>query len=245
MDKILENIRMVNGVIGTIVVDKTRALTFQLMPTSYTTENVKNIALSLLNLGRSISKNMSLDLFFEKGLARLYNNKEQIVIILGRPELNFNSLGVVCREAIPAISRKLSRGQLGLSSKARIDTIDIGPGFLIKAINIIAAKCVDKIGAYMVTKNLRKSRDELNKKYSILNSITVDNNGIVSFIKGATPLTDKETLTAFAHWANLFLSYCAMSTDKLKPDDIMELTFEIKDRLDLSGFYQLYADVGI
>ncbi|OQX90966.1 MAG: hypothetical protein B6D58_09100 [candidate division Zixibacteria bacterium 4484_95] len=86
MDKILENIRMVNGVIGTIVVDKTRALTFQLMPTSYTTENVKNIALSLLNLGRSISKNMSLDLFFEKGLARLYNNKEQIVIILGRPE---------------------------------------------------------------------------------------------------------------------------------------------------------------
>lgn len=245
MDKILENIRMVHGVIGTIVVDKNRALTFQLMPSSYTTENVKNIALSLLNLGRSVDKNMSLDFFFENGLARLYNNKEQIVVILGRPELNLNSLGVVCREAIPAISRKLSRGQLGLSSKARPDTPDAGPEFLIQAINIIAANCVEKIGAYMVTKNLRKSRDELVKKYSFLSSISVDNNGIASFIKGTTLRSGKETLTAFAHWANLFLSYCARSTDKLKPGDIMELTFEIKDRLDLSGFYQLYADVGI
>ena len=244
MDRILENIRMVPGVIGTIVVDKTRALTFQLMPSSYTTEHVKSIALPLLHLSRSIDKNMSLDFFFENGLARLYNNKEQIVVILGHPELNLNSLGVVCREAIPAISRKLSRGQLGLSPTARQELTDAGPEFLIKAINIIAGNCVEKIGAYLVTKNLRKSRDELAKTYFILTNIIIDNNGIASFIKGTVSPSGKDNQVAFAHWANLFLSYCARSTDKLKPDDIMELTFEIKDRLDLSGFYQLYANIG-
>jgi len=35
MDKILANIRAVQGVIGTIVIDKSRALTYQLMPASF------------------------------------------------------------------------------------------------------------------------------------------------------------------------------------------------------------------
>ncbi len=245
MNKILANIRSVPGVIGTLVVDKKRALTYQLMPASYSSENIKNIALALLHLGQPMEKNMSLDFFFENGLARIYNRSGQIVLILGRQELNLNTLGVVCREAIPAISRKLSHGQLGISSAAGADGTEASPEFLLKAINIISTNCVDKIGAYMVTKNLRRAKDELAPSNPILTSISIDNNGIAEFIKGMPYKSDKNTLTSFAHWANLFLSYCAKSTNRLKPADIMELTFEIKDRLDLSGFYQLYADVGI
>jgi len=245
MDKILANVRTVPGVIGTIVIDKSRALTYQLMPASFSSEMIKNIALPLLNMGRSTERNLSLDFFFEDGAARLYNRRQQIILILGRKDLDFNALGTVCREAIPAISRKLAHGQLKVSSPERKDSPDVGPEFLLKAINIISTNCVDKIGAYLVTKYLRKSKDELTSTYHVLSGISVDNNGVASFIKGAYFDEGRDTLTAFAHWANLFLSYCARSTDRLKPADIMELTFEIKDKLDLSGFYQLYVDVGI
>jgi hypothetical protein len=246
MDKVLSNIRAVPGVIGVIVIDKSRALTYQLMPASYSSEDIKNIALPLLQLGRGLNHNLSLDFFFENGLARIYNRDQQIVLVLGHMEMNLNTLGVICREAIPAIGRKLSQGQLSVKSKPQMSTsAENGPDFLIKAINIISTNCVDKIGAYMVTKNLRKAKDDLATTYTILSSISVDNNGISSFIKGLAIDSGKDTLTAFAHWANLFLSLCAQNTNKLKPADIMELTFEIKDKLDLSGFYQLYVDVGV
>jgi hypothetical protein len=245
MDKILANIRSVPGVVGTIVIDKSRALTYQLMPASFTSEDIKNIALPMLKLGQWLNHNLLLDFFFEFGAARLYNQKQQILLILGRDDLNLNALGVVCREAIPAISRKLAAGQLKVSSPGRSNSTDLGPEFLIKAINIISTNCIEKIGAYMVTKYLRQAKDELTAEYPFLSTVSVDNNGVASFIKGISSEGRNEMLSAFAHWANMFLSYCAKSTNKLKPADIMELTFEIKDKLDLSGFYQLYADVGI
>ncbi len=242
MDKILSNIRAVNGVTGIIVIDKSRALTYQMMPASYAADEVKNIALSLLHLGKAFPTGMSIDFFFESGLGRLYNNEEQITLIIGKPELNLNTLGVVCREAISAIGRKFARGQLSVSTSSKAEPFEAGFDFLIKAINIISANCVDKIGAYMVTKNLRKAKDELTAKYPVLISISVDNNGMCTLIRGADTQHTEIAMKAFAHWANLFLSYCARSTDKLNPEDIMNLTFEIKDRLDLSGFYQVYAD---
>jgi hypothetical protein len=242
MDKILSNIRAVNGVTGIIVIDKSRALTYQMMPASYSADEVKNIALSLLHLGKAFPGGMSIDFFFESGLGRLYNNEEQITLIIGRPELNLNALGVVCREAILAIGRKFARGQLGISSPSKAEPFEAGFDFLLKAINIISANCVDKIGAYMVTKNLRRAKDELTGKYPILINVSVDNNGFCTLIRGADFGQKENAMKAFAHWANLFLSHCARSTDKLSPEDILKLTFEIKDRLDLSGFYQVYAD---
>ena len=244
MNRILANIRAIRGVIGAIVVDKNRALTYELLPASFTTENIKSIALSLLHLGQSMDRNMSIDFFFENGLARLYNKDKQIILILGQPDLDFNMLGVVCREAVPAISRKLDHGQLALSDTGS-ESNTVGPEFLLKAINIISTNCIDKIGAYMVTKYLRLAKDELTRTYPVLTGISVDNNGVAFFIKGVSVKSDQDALTAFAHWSNLFLSYCAKATNKLKPADIMELTIEIKDKLNLSGFYQLYADVGV
>ena len=144
MNRILANIKSVKGVIGVIVIDKKRALTYELLPALFTTENIKNIALSLLHLGGAMNRNMSIDLFFENGLGRLYNRREQIILILGQPDLNFNMLGVVCREAVPAISRKLDHGQLALSDAAT-ESNNIGPEFLLKAVNIISTNCIDKI----------------------------------------------------------------------------------------------------
>ncbi|MEE8417760.1 MAG: hypothetical protein V3S06_03765 [candidate division Zixibacteria bacterium] len=245
MNKILSNIRSVPGVWGTIAIDKKRALTYQMLPASYSTEAVKQIAIPTLNLARSAEKNMVIDLFFENGKARIYNHGDAVVLILGRRDLNFDMLATVCKGAITAISRRFARGDLADNIAPGGEAGNISFELLLKAINILASNVQQKIGAYLVMKHLRNAKDTLIEKYQFMTTITVDNNGVVNLIKGYPPPREDDLLQGFAHWANLFISNCASSSDKLNPADILELTMEIKDKLELSGFYQLYADIGI
>ncbi len=246
MNKILANIRAVPGVWGTIAIDKKRALTYQLLPSSYTAEDIKRIALSTLNLGRSLDKSLVVDFFFENGRGRLYNRGEAIVLILGREELSFDDLGSICKEAIPAISRRFAKADLSVSAvESGSGNSSISFDLMLKAINIIASNVQQKIGAYLVTKHLRNSKDSLVEKHQFLAFITVDNNGVATLIKGCAPDNSEDLLRGFAHWANVFISSCAKSTDKLNPEDILGLTLDIREKLELTGFYQLYADVGI
>ncbi len=245
MNKILSNIRSVPGVWGTIAIDKKRALTYQMLPANHSTQAVKNIAIPTLNLARSAEKNMVIDLFFENGKARIYNHGDAVVLILGRRELNFDMLASVCKGAVTAISRRFARGDLADYVAPGKETGSVSFEMLLKAINILASNAQQKIGAYLVMKHLRNAKDTLIDKYQFLTTITVDNNGVADLIKGYTPAREDDLLQGFAHWANLFISNCASSSDKLNPADILELTMEIKDKLELSGFYQLYADIGI
>lgn len=246
MNKILSNIRSVSGVWGTIAIDKKRALTYQMLPATYDNEQVKNIAIPTLNLACATEHNMLVDIFFENGKGRIYNYSDIVVLILGRKDLDFDRLGAVCKVAIPALSRRFSRGDLSdcvITSGGDPDKISFD--MLLKAINILAFNAQQKIGAYLVTKHLRNAKDELVDKYQFLITVTVDNNGVAALIKGYPGHGGDDLLQAFAHWANLFITNCATSTDKLDPADILELTLEVKDKLEISGFYQLYADMGI
>lgn len=246
MNKILANIRSVPGVWGTIAIDKKRALTYQMLPARYEAEAVKQIAIPTLNLAQTCERSMVVDMFFDNGKARLYNRGEAIVLILGRNEMNFDLLGTICKEAIPALCRRFARGEL-TDNEAVSGANSMGASFnlLLKAINIIAYNTQRKIGAYLVTKHLRNAKDKLVEKHRFLTTISVDNNGVASLLKGYPPYKGDDLLQGFAHWANLFVSNCASSTNKLQPGDILELTLDIKTKLELTGFYQLYADIGI
>ena len=244
MNKILSNIRSVPGVWGTLAIDKKRALTYQLLPSTYTADSVKQIALPALNLGRLLEKNLLIDFFFENGKARLYNRTEAIVFIMGRYDMDFDLLSSVCKEAVPAICRRFARANLRDNNPTPADN-NVSFDFLLKAINIVASNVQQKVGAYLVTKHLRSAKDKLVEKYPFLSSITVDNNGIAFLIKGNVAYRGSDLMQGFAHWANLFIASCAASTDKLNAADILELTIEIKDKLEIAGFYQLYSDIGL
>jgi len=246
MNKILSSIRSVPGVWGTLAIDKKRSLTYQLLPSTYDSDVVKSIAIPILNLGQVQDKSLIVDFFFDNGKARLYSRPEALVLVMGRFDMDFDMLASVCKEAVPAICRRFSRANLSDNGPtSSVDKSSVSFEFLLKAINILASNAQQKIGAYLVTKHLRNAKDKLVEKYQFLSSITVDNNGIAFLIKGYSPHKGDDLLQGFAHWANLFISNCAHSTDKLSAADILELTIEIKDKLELTGFYQLYADVGI
>ncbi len=244
MNKILSNIRSVPGVWGTIAIDKKRALTYQLLPANYEADAVKEIAIPTLNLAQTCERAMIIDMFFENGKARIYDRGEVVVLILGRKDMSFDALGTACKEAIPALCRRFSRGELADNAVARTDPKEASFDLLLKAINIIAYNAQRKIGAYLVTKHLRNAKDKLVEDYRFMSTITVDNNGVASLIKGYPPHKGDDLLRGFAHWANLFVSKCASSSDKLQPGDILELTLDIKGKLELTGFYQLYAGIG-
>jgi hypothetical protein len=244
MNKILSNIRSVSGVWGTIAIDKKRALTYQLMPASYDPESIKSIAILTLNLSQSCDSAIVVDIFFENGKARIYNRGEAVVLILGRQDMSFDTLGATCKEAVSALCRRFARGELDDRSTVRTDPRAISFELLLKAINIIAYNAQRKIGAYLVTKHLRRAKDDLMDEYQFLTTISVDNNGVANLLKGFPPHKGDDLLRGFAHWANLFVSKCASSTDKLEAGDILELTLEIKSKLELTGFYQLYAGIG-
>jgi hypothetical protein len=245
MNKILSNIRAVPGVWGALAIDKKRALTYQLLPSTYDADIVKSIALPTLNMGRSIDKNILIDFFFENGKGRLYNRPEALVLILGRYDMDFDMLASICKEAVPAICRRFTRANLSDAGPATPDSTYASFEFLLKTMNILASNTQQKIGAYLVTKHLRNAKDKLVSTYQFLSTITVDNNGVAFLIKGFPLHKGDDLMQGFAHWANLFISNCAKSTDKLSAADILELTIDIKDKLELTGFYQLYADVGV
>jgi hypothetical protein len=245
MNKILSTIRGIPGVWGTLAIDKKRALTYQLLPSTYNADIVKAFALPTLNLGRMLDKNVIIDFFFENGKGRLYNRPEAMLLVMGRFEMDFDTLNSICREAVPAVCRKFARADMGASGASVTSNASVSFDFLIKAINILASNAQQKIGAYLVTKHLRNAKDKLVENYQFLSTITVDNNGVAFLIKGYGPHKGDDLLQGFAHWANLFISNCARSTDKLNAADILELTIEIKDKLEMTGFYQLYADIGL
>lgn len=246
MNKILLNIRSIPGVWAILAIDKKRALTYQVFPSSYDANTVKDIAIPVLNFGRSHERALVADFFFENGKGRMYSRQEAVVLILGRPDLNLDMLGNVCKEAIPAICRKFSRGDLADNMPVTSGN-NRSPGFdfLLKAMNIIAANVQQKIGAYLVTKYMRATKDRLAETYKFLSSITIDNNGVAQLIKGCAPHKGDDLLKGFAHWANCFVASAARSSEKLSASDILELTIDIKDKLELTGFYQIYADIGI
>lgn len=245
MNKILSTIRSVPEVWGVLAIDKKRALTYQLLPSSYNADMVKAFAIPTLNLGRSLERNVIIDLFFENGKGRMYNRPEAIILVLGRFELDLNLLNSICKEAVPAICRRFARADVGDGKVVVSENTGVGFDFLLKAVNIIASNAQQKIGSYLVTKHLRSAKDSLVNRYSFLSTITVDNNGVAFLIKGYSAYKGDDLLQGFAHWANLFISNCAKSTDKLNAADILELTIDIKDKLEMTGFYQLYADLGI
>ena len=243
MNKILSNIRSVPGVWGTLAIDKKKSLIYQLMPSNYDAEVVKSIAIPALNFGRQVEKNLVADFLFENGKGRLYSTREAVVFVLGRMDMNFDSLGAVCKDAIPAINRRFFRGEIGDGSPAGISRTEANFEFLMKAINILASNIQQKVGAYLVTKHLRNAKDNLVQRFRFLATITIDNNGVISLMQGYPQYKGDDLLEGFARWANLFILSCSRSSDKVNAGDIMELTSDIKDKLEPTGFYRFFDGI--
>lgn len=246
MNKILQEIRSVQGVTGVLVLDKGEKITYQLTPASFSSEGLKEIGLRLSRLVKLAPFDISMELRFENGIAFLYNLERVTVFIFGRLGVNQPILELVLKSAFLSIERKLSKTEEKAPPKGEkksffiLDKIYLE--YLLQALNQIAKIYKQKLGTYQVTQNLRKSKEEFLHRFDLLHNFFVDNNGEVSLIRGKEEETPSDSIKAFALWIILFIQLCAKSYPELSTD-IRELTLGLEEKLEQMGFYEAYEEL--
>jgi len=243
MNKILQEIKSVQGVTGVLVLDKKEGVTYQLTPASFPSEGLKELGLRLSRLTKLSSAVMSLELRFENGIAFFYNLDRGAIFIFGRPGINLPILDLVLKSVFLSIERKLAKKgekphpQEEKKSSFILDKIYLE--HLLQALNQIAKIYKQKLGTYLVTQNLRRSKEELLLKFELLQNFFVDNNGTVSLIRGKEEEVPFDSLKAFALLIHLFIHLCS-SYDPELLTDIRELTKGLEEKLEQMGFYETY-----
>lgn len=244
MNKTLQEIKSVQGVTGVLVLDKEEGITYQLTPASFSTEGLKELGIRLSRLVKLLSTEIKLELKFENGTAFFFNLERGAILIFGRPGINLPILNLVLKSTFLAIERKLAKReeepQTVEEKKGSFLLDKIYLEHLLLALNQIAKIYKQKLGTYLVTQNLRRSKEELLPKFSLLHNFFVDNNGIVSIIRGKEEEDlPFDSIKAFAIWISFFIHLCYSHSPELLTD-IKELTKGLEDNLEQMGFYETY-----
>lgn len=243
MNEILQEIKSVQGVTGVLVLNKNEGITYQVTPVSFPKDGLKDVGTRLSRLAKASSAGTSLELRFENGLAFFYNLDRGAVLIFGRPGMNLSVLNLVLKSAFLSIERKLSKKgeqpSFREEEKASFFLDKIYLEHLIAALNQIAGTLKQKLGAYSVTQNLRRSKEEFLLQFAILQNYFVDNNGTVSLIRGKEEEASTEVLKAFALWISHFIHLCSVQEPEILTD-IRALTSGLEEKLEMMGFYETY-----
>lgn len=246
MESILSDIKAIPGVTGTMVLAKESLDHYHLLPASFTSHSINQMGERLLKLAERLPPHSRLNLKFENGLGLVYNLERSVVLIFGRPNLDFSLLGLVLKSALQSIERKLEGGlsQPERIQKAHSFVIDKdGLNLLIEAINLVAEGYVKDKGVFWVTKNLRKTKEDVIKEFPLISGFCVDNSGRVSILKAPREMFDRETPLALARWIDLFVNHSPQPPQRDRVTDIKKLTARISAPLEGIGFYDLYSKV--
>ncbi len=258
MRKILSEIKSVPGITGAWVLAKRTQVSYHLLPESFTPESNQEVGIKLFKLAEKMPLFSRLELKFENGLGFVYNLERSVVLIFGRSELDFSLLGLVLKSALQSIEKKLEetaelkRGTVPLTfvtDKANLK-------LLIEAINLVASGYEKEQGAYRVTKNLRKAKEDVIKEFPQMSNFYVDNHGKVSLLKAEVVVFDQNMSLALIKWIDTFMNKTpsldfARDGELVEPypsqpdrvSDLRKLTTHISRPLERIGFYDLYTKV--
>jgi hypothetical protein len=242
MNQILQQLKSVRGVSGILVLDKQNSTTYQLLPASFSLEVIKNLAGRLRKIAQVWPELGQVELKFESGYGKLINTPSSAVYISTKEEVFFPDLNLVLKSVLPQIEKRISRGHIFAEAQAdqlySPDKVNID--LLLATINLIAAKYRDRLGAYQITQNLRRSKEKILSLFPHLSNFYVDNQGRVAFLKSRQELNQSRIQEAFANWIYHFKIYCDSITASLQEADIQELTSELRSELTRQGFYHWY-----
>jgi hypothetical protein len=246
METILNDIRSVPGVTGAMVLAKESSSSYHLLPPGFTSRTVTEVGKKLQRLSRRLPPHSRLNLKFECGIGMVYNLERSVVLIFGKPDLDFSLLGLTLKWALQSIERKLEREARRPEESEEISTFVIDKvklELLIEAINLVARGCAKDRGTFWVTKNLRKAKADVIKEFPQMSNLYVDNDGSVSILKAPEQMLDKKTPLALVKWIDLFLEQAPHPARRDRVADVRELTAHISKPLEGLGFYDLYTRV--
>jgi hypothetical protein len=246
MDIILSDIKSVPGVTGTLVLAKRSLSCYHLLPASFNSASIRQVVSRLLDLSERMPPHSRLNLKFESGVGLVYNLDKSLVLIFGKSNLDFSVLGFVLKSALQSIERQLEQQEAApeLTTRESASVIDKNNlSLLIEAINLVAQGHVRNQGTFWVTKNLRRTKEDVIKEFPQISSFCVDNRGKVSVLRTPKEILDQKTPLAMAKWIDLFVNKVPHPARRDRVADIKELTARISKPLEGIGFYDLYSKV--
>jgi hypothetical protein len=243
MQTILNDIRSVPGVTGTMVLAKRSLDFYHLLPPSFANKTIREVGTKLLELSGRLPPHSRLNLKFEYGIGLVYNLKRSVVLIFGQPDLDFSLLGLTLKWALQSIEKKLETEPVEPKEASNFVLDQAKLRLLIEAVNLVAEGCVKDRGTFWVTKNLRKAKEDVIKEFPQMSGFCVDNDGSVSILKAPEQMLDQKTPLALVKWIDLFLKEAPRPARRDRVADVRELTARISKPLEGIGFYDLYTKV--
>lgn len=244
MNRVIEEIKAVQGVSGVLILDLENSVTYQLLPASFEKDTLRSLTMVLLSLCKKIEKPVRIDLKFDNGIALFVKLNHGAVLTYGRPSLNLSLLKLVLKSSVPTIEKRLKRerDEIKGTPQGKISTtlsqIYVEP--LIEAMNQIASIYRKYIGTYLLTQNLREAKEKLLKEFPFLINFSVDNNGMLLMIKGKEDMVKGDVIFAFARWVSFLKELCQKVSPEIRRLKMRELTKDSAEKLEEIGFYQLY-----
>ena len=245
MNRILADIKAVQGVTGVAIVDLQKSVTYKLLPAHLDNDQVRRLGASLFDLSQKAKGPVRLDLKFDNGTAILVKLNRAAIFVYGRPSLNQSLLKLVLKSSVSAIERRLSAGSevrqashhktLGAPSLDYVET-------LVKTANQIALSYGRYVGIYLVGQRMRQAREELLAEFPFLANFSVGNDGSVAMIQGKKISASDNLVLGFARWLSLLGRLCRKVSPVVRDLKVSELTEEWADKLEEMGFYQLYEN---
>jgi hypothetical protein len=246
METILSEIGSVPGVTGAMVLAKESQDFYHLLPSTFTQGAIAEMGKRLLGLSQRLAPHSRLNLKFDCGIGLVYNLPRSVILIFGRPDLDFSLLGLTLKWALQSIERELEaeppqpvEPKETSTSEIDLDQLEL----LIEAINLVAQGCAKDRGTFWVTKNLRKAKENVIKEFPQVSSFYVDNDGSVSILRAPGQMLDQKTSLALVKWIDLFLKEAPHPARRDRVADVRELTARISKPLEGIGFYDLYTRV--
>ena len=238
MQKILEEIKSVQGVAGVLVWDKRALKSFQLLPASFANAVVKSTCSKLIKVAQSLKPPAELKLLYEAGNAILIHRTNLVLLILGRSDLNPSLLDLVLNSSLLRLDKILASRQTEIADSPPLEQKKVNQ--LIEATNLLSRFISDKIGPYRTTQNLRQVKEKLIGAHPFLANLFVDNNANISVIKGKEGLWSGEVVLAFAKWAANLEKLSFKKGDAL---DLKKITSSLEESLEEMGFYFVFQNV--
>jgi len=238
MQKILEEIKSVQGVTGVLVWNKKTLSSSQILPANFAFGMIKSTCQKMANLAQALGVFAKAELFYANGIAIFLDQPSTLILILGRTNLDSRLLDLVLNSCLARLEKLLSFKRLEGDDFPVLEQKKMDR--LLEGMNLISSYISDRIGAYRTTQNLRQAKDKLIASHSFMANLFVDNNARLSIIKGKQGLWSGEVILAFAKWVAYTEKLCFK---KEKAIDLKKITSPIEQDLDEMGFYFAFHNI--
>lgn len=241
MNKVLEDLKAVPGVSGVLLLNKTEETTYQLLPASFSIETIKSIAIRLLQVSYYLKPEARFNFSFSSGTAILQNLEKAALLVFTKGPIDEAIFDLVMKNSIRALERWMERYEAvreKLSGEALLSEEEALNLFLHTA-NLISAHFKQSLGAYQVTQNWRKSREELAGDFPFHHRLFVETGGNLSFKPAEEKISVPNLTEFFARLVHQFIKRAVV--DGSREASVENLTAELRPSLEKTSFYRSLA----